>query len=119
MDAAGHAALVVLLGMQYYRAQRRAAVEHARARRLRQVAAALTVLRYRSRCRSRFYVKKASVTGIAGSAWRALYNSRDTHTFICVMGVSPAMFDELLTEVRLGVGVGERASIRALLLVFS
>lgn len=106
MDDEGATSLAdasTLLVQQYLQAPRRTALQQERTRRLRLAFAALTVLRYRNRCRSRFYVKKAAVTGVASSAWRTLYHSRDEATFISVMGVSPTMFDELLVEVRRGV----------------
>ena len=64
------------------------------------VNALLLAIERQDRHRSRYAVRRVAVTGLAASGWAHLRDSRDEDTYLAIMGLTPALFDELLDKAR-------------------
>jgi hypothetical protein len=62
--------------------------------------AAVVVLYHASTLRTRSYVLRSCLPAVHDSPWRYVCHARQDKTFLCLMGLTTALWDELLALVR-------------------
>ena len=92
-----------LSGALVLRRRRRKRQEESKRQLLMRLAGAIAIIYCISIDRARAYVLRSSLPAVEASPWRYVLDARHEKTFMCLMGVTLALWDELLALVSVHV----------------